>query len=208
MSTGGSYLNDDLPGSEGFLGGYTGGGLADSLDGFVMKMGTGLMGDANPNASRWIGILILFIIIFIALEVAGVLSCGPAHSLGLLTEGMVGDPGLAYCSGRSDNDLPNLQCKEYVERFPGEEGAYESVGGYGSIRQDNFVNSRETPHFSDVTNRVLRMENREKEAIRALAKINQERIRRQAERPDATVPWDTHWNEWKLANPMVEEQMV
>ena len=73
---------------------------------------------------------------------------------------------------------------------------------------EQFIGGRETPYFSDVTNRVLRLENREKEAIRALAKINQERLRRQAERPDATVPWDSHWAEWKRANPLGEEQLI
>lgn len=73
---------------------------------------------------------------------------------------------------------------------------------------EEFIGGRETPYFSDVTNRVLRLENREKDAIRALAKINQERLRRQAERPDATVPWDSHWAEWKRTNPLGEEQLI
>lgn len=87
---------------------------------------------------------------------------------------------------------------------------YYNGGVEGMIpgREDAFIGNRETPYFSDVTNRVLRLENREKEAIRALAKINQERLRRQAERPDATVPWDSHWADWKRANPLGEEQLI
>lgn len=96
-----------------------------------------------------------------------------------------------------------------VDRFegmslPGPENMINRLPG----SRESFIGSRETPYFSDVTNRVLRLENREKEAIRALAKINQEKLRRQAERPDATVPWNSHWNEWKRSNPLGEEQLI
>lgn len=89
-------------------------------------------------------------------------------------------------------------------------GVDHFVEGMASLPgpSEEFIGGRETPYFSDVTNRVLRLENREKDAIRALAKINQERLRRQAERPDATVPWDSHWAEWKRANPLGEEQLI
>ncbi len=61
--------------------------------------------------------------------------------------------------------------------------------------------TRETPYFPDVTNRVLRMENREKEAVRALGKINQERLRRGG--PDSKpVPWGPFWKEWKATHSM------
>jgi hypothetical protein len=57
-----------------------------------------------------------------------------------------------------------------------------------------FMNSREAPYYPDVSNRTMRMEDREKEAMRALGKINQERMRRASTPP---LPWKPFWNEWK-----------
>jgi hypothetical protein len=70
--------------------------------------------------------------------------------------------------------------------------------------RDGFLSSREQPYFPDVTNRVLRMENREKEAVRSLGKINQERLRRSAEDSSSTtpMPWGPFWDEWKKTHPL------
>jgi hypothetical protein len=74
--------------------------------------------------------------------------------------------------------------------------------------RDKFVGGREAPYFPDVTNRVLRMENREKEAVRALGKINQERFRRSQADTASTNPmaWGPFWKEWKQTHPMDGEK--
>ena len=225
FATGGDVLEQ-----ENFLGGFSvfGGGVADTLDQTALSIGTAIAGPANPNAARWIGITIVFLVMVIALEFLGVLSCGPLHMAGVVSEGFCDSaalevansgPHLGYVSGlshRDDNREGTGVGEDYWNIAGCADGGVEgfrrmesmSLPGSGTRNAvDTFVNTRETPYFSDVTNRVLRMENREKEAIRALAKINQERLRRQAERPDATVPWSDHWAEWKRANPLGEEQL-
>lgn len=79
---------------------------------------------------------------------------------------------------------------------------------YDAKQSEDFVNPREAPYFPDVTNRVLRMENREKEAVRALGKINQERMRRAAEDSASTTPlaWGPFWREWKQTHPVDGEE--
>ena len=74
-------------------------------------------------------------------------------------------------------------------------------------RQEPFSNSREPPYFPGASNRLIRVENREKEATRALAKINQERLRRRASHisdPTSTdpIPWGPFWQEWKNTHPL------
>lgn len=227
MSVGG---DDSAFFEETFMGGFTGGGLADSFDRGALAVGTALVGPANPNAARWLGITIVFLVIVIGLEIMGVLSCGPAHMIGFVKEGIssqtsggqtvIDHPGVAgtgyassaYCSQNPNSSLCEGAAESFYEgmdddRLEGmDDSRLEGISG-APVLSEEFVNSREAPYFSDVTNRVLRMENREKEAIRALSKINQERLRRQAERPDATVPWKDHWSDWKRANPLGEEQM-
>ena len=46
---------------------------------------------------------------------------------------------------------------------------------------------------------LLSMENREREAVQALAKINQERLRRASEHDDgmSPLPWGPFWAEWQ-----------
>jgi hypothetical protein len=77
-----------------------------------------------------------------------------------------------------------------------------------NMNSSGFVNSREAPYFPDVTNRVLRMENREKEAVRALGKINSERQRRAVEdsSDNNTLEWGPFWKEWKATHPMDGEE--
>ena len=97
-------------------------------------------------------------------------------------------------------------------------GVYGVTGGPAPLAQtgtpyfpddgtESFLNGREQPYFPDVTNRVLRMENREREAVRALGKINQERLRRSAAEvsADAPMPWGPFWSEWKSTHPMDDE---
>jgi hypothetical protein len=71
-------------------------------------------------------------------------------------------------------------------------------------RQSGFMNGREEPYFPNATNRVLGIENREKEAIRALGKINQERLRRSSENAGGAppLPWGPFWSEWKKTHPL------
>jgi len=96
-----------------------------------------------------------------------------------------GRAGIRFATSPSDN----------VSRFSQEDRASD----YASDVQSGFINAREPPYFPDVTNRVLRMENREKEAVRALGKINQERLRRASEDSHHTnpLPWGPFWKEWK-----------
>lgn len=100
-----------------------------------------------------------------------------------------------FASSKTDRDYFTLQ--------PTDERATEYGSDYHS-RTSGFVNSREGPYFPDVTNRVLRMENREKEAVRALGKINQERQRRAAEdtADTAALAWGPFWKEWKSTHPV------
>jgi len=83
----------------------------------------------------------------------------------------------------------------------------DDLGEYGIEEHEfeNFVNSREDPYFSTVSSRILSAENRQNNAIRALAKINQERLRRKAVTTDKAkepVPWDVFWPEWQRANEL------
>jgi hypothetical protein len=105
-------------------------------------------------------------------------------------------PGVRFVTSASDN----------VSRFSQEDRAAE----YAGELQSGFINAREQPYFPDVTNRVLRMENREKEAVRALGKINQERLRRAAEDTTSTtpLPWGPFWKEWKQTHVMDGEDVA
>lgn len=103
--------------------------------------------------------------------------------------------GQRFAASKSDRDYFTLQ--------PTDTRAAEYVSDFRS-RESGFVNSREGPYFPDATNRVLRMENREKEAVRALGKINQERQRRAAEDTEGTaaLAWGPFWKEWKSTHPV------
>ena len=83
------------------------------------------------------------------------------------------------------NDPGSLQ-------FQGVNSQYGLSGG-----SSGFINSRHAPYFSDVTNDVLRREDTEAEAVRALAKINQERVRRAPPSDSAPLEWGPFWDEWK-----------
>lgn len=83
--------------------------------------------------------------------------------------------------------------------YGGVSEGFRDQDAYNMIKS-GFVNSREAPYFPDVTARVMRMENREKEAIRALGKINQERQRRSTD--NEPLEWGPFWKEWKNNHPM------
>ena len=63
--------------------------------------------------------------------------------------------------------------------------------------KQSFMNNRDAPYFPDVTNDVLRREDMEAEAVRALAKINQERVRRAPPSDSAPLEWGPFWDEWR-----------
>jgi hypothetical protein len=106
--------------------------------------------------------------------------------------------GIGYASTRSDG---YGEPSETSLRLAGMDG-YRDQDAFAAMREP--FNSREPPYYPDVTNRVLRMEDREREAIRALGKINQERLRRAAEDSNTAspLPWDPFWNEWKQTHPL------
>lgn len=88
-------------------------------------------------------------------------------------------------------------------------GSARGEGHSDGLRSSGFMGSRDEPYFSDVTNRVLRMENREKDAVRALGKINQERLRRASEDTMGTnpLPWGPFWKEWQETHVMDGEDV-
>ena len=89
-----------------------------------------------------------------------------------------------------------------------EEGLENPPGGQnrGQERSDYF---RDAPIFSEMPNDVVRREDREMEAVRALAAINQERLRRTASEdvvdPNAPLQWKPFWNEWQASHPLEGE---
>jgi hypothetical protein len=80
-----------------------------------------------------------------------------------------------------------------------------------------FMNSRETPYYDSYPNRTMQMEDRERAAVLALAKINQERLRKaeaaaaaEAAETGVSAPlaWDAFWKEWKVNHPLDGEDVV
>jgi hypothetical protein len=159
----------------------------------------------GPMITQLVGLAIILSIIYIALNlIIGFDPLALGLNLSGKADGMVGgyvqdwkDPGSIQFLGRpsqgSSGQGEGMQNRSKVE------GVYADI----QARREPFMNSREAPYFPDVTNRVLRMENREKEAVRALGKINQERLRRSADESagSAPVPWDSFWSEWQLTHP-------
>ena len=77
-----------------------------------------------------------------------------------------------------------------------------SRSGNFIMNRDGFLNSREKPYYPDATNHTLRFENREKAAIRALGKINHERLRRSDIDLNAPLKWEPFYAEWKKNHPI------
>lgn len=82
-----------------------------------------------------------------------------------------------------------------VGTYSGMNARYLGVPSQPSL--STFMNNRDAPYFPDVTNDVLRREDMEAEAVRALAKINQERIRRAPPSDSAPLEWGPFWDEWR-----------
>jgi hypothetical protein len=57
--------------------------------------------------------------------------------------------------------------------------------------------TREPPIFQEVSVDTLRTEDREREAVAALAKINSERTRRRPDMEYDPLPWKPFWDDWK-----------
>ena len=159
--------------------------------GFFGKVKDGICG----NGYLFWGIMIVGIIIILALAFGWGLSG--------YRSGYEDVPGRRYGTGGAAMRFAGAP-SDNVSHFTQERDA-----DYAAQVSDGFINSREQPYFPDVTNRVLRMENREKEAVRALGKINQERLRRAAEDTSSTtpLPWGPFWKEWKSTHPMEGEDV-
>ena len=76
-------------------------------------------------------------------------------------------------------------------------GSVRFAGVSSQPMLSTFMNNRDAPYFPDVTNDVLRREDMEAEAVRALAKINQERVRRAPPSDTAPLEWGPFWDEWR-----------
>lgn len=84
------------------------------------------------------------------------------------------------------------------------------------LNESAFMNSREAPYYDSPPNRTVQMEDRERAAVRALAKINQERLRKAeaaaaaeaaATGVSAPLAWDAFWKEWKVNHPLDGEDI-
>ena len=75
-------------------------------------------------------------------------------------------------------------------------------GAFDMLHKSGFAGSREEPYFSDVPNSTLQSEDRTREAIRTLSKINQERLRRAAADPNAPLEWEPYYKEWEKTHPL------
>jgi hypothetical protein len=171
---------------------YSGGGMKEDI--FTMVPGSSKV-SVMLGVDQWIGglvvALLLLVIVFFMWGTITSLVLGSSSGF------ESGHPNkVRFATGASDN----------VSRFSQEDRAAE----YYNERQSGFINAREQPYFPDVTNRVLRMENREKEAVRALGKINQERLRRASEDTSSTtpLPWGPFWKEWKQTHVMDGEDVA
>lgn len=196
MAKGDSEYIDDR------VGGYSGGGFADiASDWFrgVGAMSSPAFFGLGPTGHFVWGVIVVCILLFIAIGTLGFAGFGIAKVAGM-TDYSSGR--LGFAASRADG---------YGE--PSESGprVIGGMDGFTSRAQDaystlhrssGFMNSRETPYYSDVPNSTLMTEDREREAVRALAKINQERLRRAAADPNAPMAWDPFWKEWETSHPL------
>lgn len=167
----------------GYSGGYNGGyygGEVDSPETVHLK--AAFREFKAAGALRITGVVIVLILIYMGLSLFYTWAKGMIDK----TTKFQNNPGA------------NLRFESVVSKF--QNGKYP--GG-----KSGFMNSREEPYFPDVSNRVLGMENREKEAIRALGKINQTRLQRSPDGspPLAPLPWDPFWKEWQAAHPSEDD---
>jgi len=118
----------------------------------------------------------------------------------------------------------------FIDSVSGFEGLIEGMGagnpdelddgtdGFKTERSDTmksgffsgFMNSREVPYFPSVSNHILRKENSEQEAIRKFGKINQERLRREADKSakDKHLDWDTYYNDWQAQHDEIYNNVL
>lgn len=184
-----SSFADSIDGFSGGLVVSTGGGdftkaLTDVGDQFSNIMSC-LWRNKIASAIIIVGVMVLIVFTGVCSAKAGFRSgFSPAHNQRFAT----GHSATGLTSSFTQRDRP----AEYLKKING------------------FMNNSEAPYYPDVTNRVLHMENREKEAMRALGKINQERLRRAADDTSSTtpLPWDAFWSEWKKTHPMDGEDVA
>jgi hypothetical protein len=164
-------------------GGYSGGGFTnDPFAWFVSAI------DMHPRIL--LGVVIVLIIMLVISAVTRGFAPPPPIPSGYVN-GLHPNTG-KFRSGASDSIL-----------------GFEQRNRADEMARSGFMGSRDAPYFSDVTNRVLRMENREKDAVRALGKINQERLRRASEDTMGTnpLPWGPFWKEWQETHVMDGEDV-
>lgn len=159
--------------------------------GYVVATG----GEENCFNFGWGGCLVgvfyaLLVVILLIVIVIGVYDKSSGYSVGL--HRVNSGPAIRFVGQRSD------------EGFRSESG--RNTKKLWSSREP-FSNSREVPYYPNASNRTLRAENREKEAVRALGKINQERMRRNKGK-DNPLPWGPFWNEWKKTHPLDAENEI
>lgn len=176
---------------------YSGGGMKED---FFTKIPGSITVSQLIGVEQWVGglVVVLLIMVIVFFMWGTITSIVLGAKSGFESRGHQwanSGPHVRFATSASDN----------ISRFSQEDRAAE----YADQVQSGFINSREQPYFPDVTNRVLRMENREKEAVRALGKINQERLRRAAEDASSTapLPWGPFWKEWKQTHAMDGEEV-
>lgn len=183
-------------------GNYSGGGMTED---FFVKVPGSITVSNSLGVDQWVGGLVIVLLLIIIL---------------FFTWGTIATSLLGFRSGFESRNI--LTTGRHNMRFAGSNSqvGLGSINGFSQedraseyiqkVSEDGFMNSREQPYFPDVTNRVLHMENREKEAVRALGKINQERLRRAAEDTSSTAPlqWGPFWKEWKQTHPIDGEDVT
>jgi hypothetical protein len=152
---------------------------------------------ATPNVQLLVGLLVIFSMLwfFFGNPFTKVGDALAKMGSALPGEGFSGHA--RFVTGRSDTGAETSMSAD-IDRLNTARG-FVSSGGV-----DGFLNGRDAPYFPDVTNNVLRRESREKAAVRALGKINQERMRRASAEDNGSGPlaWGTFWSEWKATHPL------
>lgn len=182
--------------------GFSSGGLVVASGG-----GNPLTKKVPLNVPVW-GFFVAFLLLILVIVIVHVASkC--SDPVGLVKEAVaetfsgVMTSRLAHASARSDGGygIPSSELyPDRAQRTSGFDGKRRDMVALDSM--SGFLGSRETPHFQDVPNHVIQVEDRQRAAIRALGKINQERTRRGTEPP---LPWEPFWREWQSSHPVAGE---
>ena len=178
-------------------GNYSGGGMKEDF--FTMVPGSTKVSQLL-GSDQWVGGLVVVLLIMVIVF----FMWGTITSMMGTSSGFEGRNILT--TGRANQRFGGGHSQSMLHSNDGT----NRVSDYHSDITSGFINAREQPYFPDVTNRVLRMENREKEAVRALGKINQERLRRASEDTSSTtpLPWGPFWKEWKQTHVMEGEDVA